>query len=250
MHANSMSVIATIEARMSATRLPGKVMLPLAGAPMLQRLVERVRRSRRVDDVVVASTISPPDAVIADLCGRIGCRVHRGPVEDITTRLLEAAAGADVIVQITGDCPLIDPAHIDQTVDLLRSEGADYASNSLGELSFPLGFDVRCFTGEALRRSAALSDDMNDRVHGSYFIYRNPELFRLAGWRAPDELKWPELRLTVDEPADYEVVRRVFDELYPGNPHFTAGDIVRLLRERPELVALNSTVRQKAPAEG
>jgi len=245
-----MPVIATIEARMSASRLPGKVMLPLAGVPLLQRLIERVRRSRRVDEVVVASTVSPPDAVIADLCGRIGCRVHRGPVEDITSRLLEAAAGADIIVQITGDCPLIDPAHIDETVDLLRRERADYASNNLGEISFPLGFDVRCFTGEALRRSSALSDDMTDRVHGSYFIYRRPDLFRLAGWRAPEHLRWPELRLTVDEPADYEVVRRIFDELYPANPQFAAGDIVKLMRVKPDWVALNTAVRQKMPSEG
>lgn len=245
-----MSVVATIEARMSASRLPGKVMLPLAGVPMLQRLVERVRLSRRVDEVVVASTLSTPDAVIADLCNRIGCRVHRGPIEDITTRLLEAAADADIIVQITGDCPLIDPAHIDETVDLLRRERADYASNNLGEMSFPLGFDVRCFTGEALRRSSALSGDITDRVHGSYFIYRRPDLFRLVGWRAPEEMRWPELRLTVDEPADYEVVRRIFEELYPAKPEFTAGDVVRLMRARPDWVALNAAVRQKTPAEG
>src|SRR5690349_11592022 len=104
---------------MAATRLPGKVMLPLAGAPTLQRLVERLRRSRLVGEVVVATTIVAPDRAIVDLCGRIGCRVHRGPVEDIALRLLEAAHGADVIVQITGDCPLIDPAHVDRTIELL-----------------------------------------------------------------------------------------------------------------------------------
>jgi spore coat polysaccharide biosynthesis protein SpsF len=246
----AMRVVATIEARMAAKRLPGKVMFPLAGAPMLERLVERVRRAKLVDEVVVASTVSPPDEVIAELCGRIGCRVHRGSVEDITQRLQNAADGADVIVQLTGDCPLIDPEHIDETVRRLVDAKADYASNSLNGCTFPLGFDVRAFTMDALCRSADLSDDPVDRVHGSYFIYRNPQLFRLVGWEAPSEWRWPELRVTVDEPADYELVRRVFEHLYPSAPHFTAGEVVALLRRRPNWVALNSAVRQKAPVEG
>lgn len=245
-----MRVIATIEARMAATRLPGKVMLPLAGAPMLERLIERVRGSRRVDEVVVATTVSPPDAVISDLCERLGCRVHRGPVEDITARLLGAAQNSDVVVQITGDCPLIDPAHIDTTVQLLLEADADYASNNLNGCTFPLGFDVRCFTTEALRRSAELSQDPTDRVHGSYFIYRNPRLFRLAGWEAPENMFWPDLRLTVDEPEDYELVRRIFEALYPARSSFTAADVLALLRGKPDWLQLNSKVRQKTPSEG
>jgi spore coat polysaccharide biosynthesis protein SpsF len=245
-----MRVVATIEARMSASRLPGKVMLPLAGAPMLERLVERIGRSRRVDEVVVATTIGSPDAVIADLCDRIGCRVHRGPVEDITARLIEAGAEADIIVQITGDCPLVDPAHIDETVRLLIDEDADYASNGLNANTFPLGLDVRCFRAKALRRSAELSQDPVDRVHGSYFIYRHPDLFRLVGWDAPAAMNWPALRLTVDEPADYELVRRVFETLYALRPDFDTADIVSLLRSKPDWVALNGAVRQKSPVEG
>ena len=245
-----MRVVATIEARMSASRLPGKVMLPLGGASMLERLIERLRRARTVDEVVVATTVAPPDAVIAGLCERIGCRAHRGPVEDITTRLLNAAQGADIVVQITGDCPLIDPAHVDATVGVLRERGVDYAGNSLDAGTLPLGFDVRCFTMQALRRSAELSDDPVDRIHGSYFIHRRPDLFSRAGWRAPTDLTWPELRLTVDEPADYEVVRRVFEGLHPQKPDFDAEDIVRLLRDKPDWVALNQDVRQKVAAEG
>lgn len=245
-----MRVVATIEARMSASRLPGKVMFPLAGAPLLERLIERLRRSRKVDEVVVATTTVAPDAVIVDLCGRIGCRVYRGPVEDITLRLLGAAAEADVIVQVTGDCPLIDPAHVDETVRLLCESKADYASNGLSGNTFPLGLDVRCFTADALRRSADLSSDPTYRVHGSYFIYCHPDLFRLVGWEAPADLRWPELRLTVDEPADYELIRRVFEAFYPARPEFGAADVVELLRQRPEWVLLNSSVKQKHPDEG
>lgn len=245
-----MHTIATIEARMAATRLPGKVMLPLAGAPMLQRLVERVRCARRIDDVVVATTTASPDAVIVGLCERIGCRVHQGPVEDITQRLLEAARGSDAVVQITGDCPLIDPGHIDETVRLLVDEGADYAANSLHGCTFPIGFDVRAFTMDALRRAAELSTDPIDRVHGSYFIYRNPALFRLAGWDAPHDLRAPDLRLTVDEPADYELVQRVFEALYPIRADFDARDVITLLRQRPDWARINAAVHQKEAAEG
>jgi spore coat polysaccharide biosynthesis protein SpsF len=171
-------------------------------------------------------------------------------MEDISQRLLESAKGADVVVQITGDCPLIDPAHIDKAIDLLRETGADYVSNNKDGLTFPLGLDVRAFTMDALQRSMALSADPTDRVHGSYFIARRPDLFRQAGWSAPPELHWPDLRLTVDEPADYEVVRRVFETLWPYNPNFDSYDIVKLLRSKPDWVALNSSVRQKNPVEG
>ncbi len=246
----ALSVVATIEARMASSRLPGKVMLPLAGQAMLARLVERVRRSRVVDDIVVATTVSSPDVVIADLCERIGCRVHCGQVEDVSQRLFDAARGASVIVQLTGDCPLIDPGQIDETVRLLIDQNADYASNSLDGPSFPVGLDVRAFTVAALRRSMELSSDPVDRVHGSYFIARRADLFRLVGWRAPTDMHWPELRLTVDEPADYELVRRIFETFYPENPHFSACDVITWLRARPDWVLLNSAVRQKVPAEG
>jgi spore coat polysaccharide biosynthesis protein SpsF len=102
----------------------------------------------------------------------------------------------------------------------------------------------------ALRRSAELSDDPTDRVHGSYFIYRHPEMFRLVGWAAPPQLRWPELRLTVDEPADYELVRRVFDALYPVQPDFGIAEVLALLRQNPDWILLNSVVRQKQPSEG
>ena len=155
-----------------------------------------------------------------------------------------------MVVQLTGDCPLIDPEHVDETVRRLIDAKADYASNSLRGCTFPLGFDVSASTMNALRRSADLSDDPIDRVHGSYFIYRNPQLFRLIGWEAPAELRWPELRLTIDEPADYDLVRRVFERLYPLEPNFGAREVVAVLRQRPDWVAIDRAVRQKALAQG
>ena len=245
-----MTAVVTIEARMSASRLPGKMMLPLAGATMLERLVERVRRARNANTVVVATTVAPQDQVISDLCDRRGISVHRGSIEDITGRLLGASEGFDAVVQITGDCPLVDPAHVDQALQLLMSSGADYASNGLNRNTFPLGMDVRCFTRAALEKTADLTSDPIDRIHGSYFIYRNPQIFKLVGWEAPAELCWPDLRVTVDEPVDYEVVRRIYETLYPTNPAFTAQDVVALMRRKPDWVALNGAVQQKSPQQG
>lgn len=244
-------VIATIEGRIASTRLPGKILYPLAGVPMIGQIAQRVARARRVDDVVIATTDSPADQVVADWGRRLGVRVHRGPVEDISERLLGAAAGADIVVQITGDCPLVDPDLVDAAVDLLEAEQADYVSNSLNECTYPIGFDVRAFTMDALQRSMDLSDDPIDRVHGSYFIARRPDLFRHAGWDAPPELRYEGLlRLTVDEPADYELVARICEALTSTHPHFGVAEVIALVRQHPEWTAINAAVQQKQVEEG
>jgi spore coat polysaccharide biosynthesis protein SpsF len=244
-------VVATIEARMAASRLPGKVLLPAVGRTLLELMVERVRRSRSVDEVVVATTVHPPDRAIIDLCRRIGCPAHAGPVEDIAERLSGAvrAAGGDVVVQLTGDCPLVDPDHIDRTVELLIGGDFDYAGNNL-DGGFSIGFDVRAFTLAALDRAMTLSDDPIDRVHGSYFIHRRPDLFRHGSWTAEGAARRPDLRLTVDEPGDYELIRRVFEALTPTKPAFDAMDVVNLMDANPDWRALNQAVRQKTADEG
>lgn len=243
-------VVATIEGRIASTRLPGKILYPLAGVPMIGQIAQRVERARRVDEVVIATTDTPADQVVADLGQRLGIRVHRGPVEDISERLRGAAAGADIVVQITGDCPLVDPDLVDAAVELLEAEQADYVSNSLHACTYPIGFDVRAFTMEALQRSMDLSDDPIDRVHGSYFIARRPDLFRHAGWDAPPELRYEGLRLTVDEPADYGLVVRIYEALAPTHPNFGVAEVIALIRQHPEWAAINSAVQQKQVEEG
>lgn len=241
---------ALIEARMGSSRLPGKVMLDMAGAPMLQRMIERVRLSRRLDEVVVCTTVNPSDDIIQGLCESLGCPVFRGSEKDMLDRLLTAAKSrrAEVIVQLTGDCPLIDPAHIDKTIAVFEKTGADYVANNLTP-TFPIGFDVRMFPTAVLEEAGRLTQDPIDRVHGSYYIYTHPERFRLAGWEADRNMD-AGLRLTVDEHLDYELVRRVFAALLPGGIGFTAAQAVDWLREHPEIARLNAGVRQKRPEEG
>jgi spore coat polysaccharide biosynthesis protein SpsF len=248
-------IVATIEARMTSSRLPGKVLLPLAGVPALERMVERVRRSRLVDEVAVATTVNRTDDPIVELCRRIGCAVHRGSEEDVLQRVLDTARAsrADLIVELTGDCPMIDPGHVDRTIELFFEAPAgacDYAANVV-ERTFPDGFDVQVFPVKVLEEVDRLTRDPVDRVHVSYFIYSHPERFRLRSWTADGILRWPELRLTLDERADYDLLDRLFAHFVAaGNPGFSALDAVTHLRAHPDWTAVNAHVRTKDVHEG
>lgn len=236
---------------MASTRLPGKVMLPLAGRPALQRMVERVRRSQHVDDIIVATTTSPSDDAIVSLCEAMDCRVFRGSIDDVLGRVLGAAreTNAQVIVELTGDCPLIDHRHIDRVIELFNSGSYDLAANTV-ERSFPDGFDVQVFPLSLLEEVDQLTQDPIDRVHVSYYIHRNPGRFRLANLTAEGEMYWPDLGVTLDEKADYELIRQVFELLLPVDEDFSAEQVVGLLRERPELLSVNRHVMRKKPSDG
>lgn len=244
-------ICATIEARMSSTRLPGKVLLPIAGKSMLSHIVERIRRSQYIDEIVIATTIDAPDSAIVDLAEKLDCKVYRGSVDNIVIRLLGASEmiNADVIVQTTGDNPLIDSAIIDRTLELYFTKDCDYACNNLVD-TFPRGLDVRVFSKTTLQKVKDLTHDPIDLLHGSYYIYRNPQIFRLVDWQATKDCFWPELRLTVDEPEDYKLVQEIYDQLYYRKENFTTVDVIRLLKDRKDLISLNTDVRQKLACEG
>jgi len=236
---------------MTSSRLPGKVLMPLAGQPALRRLVERAGRSRYLDDVVVATTVNSTDDPIARLCAEMNCTCFRGSEADVLSRVLQAAEAhhGDIIVEITGDCPLIDPRHIDRTIELFYSGDYDYASNVLRR-SLPNGFDVQVFPARVLREVDSLTQDPIDRVHVSCYIYNHPERYRLAWWAAEGDMLWPELGMTLDERADHVLLNRVFEELLAVREDFSAEDVVSLLRDRPDLVAINAKVRRKTLEEG
>jgi len=244
-------IVCTIEARMTSSRLPGKVLLPLAGKPALERLIERIRRSDYVDDIVVATTTNTTDQPIVDLCEQMGCTYFRGSEEDVLSRVLEAARSenGDLIVEITGDCPLIDHRHIDRVTELFYSGNFDYAANTI-ERSFPDGFDVQVFPVRVLEDVNVQTQDPIDRVHVSLYIYTHPERYRLVNWKAEGDMYWPDLGITLDEKEDYDLLDRIYQELLPLNEDFSAEDIVALLRNRPDLVDINSNVRRKSPEEG
>lgn len=261
-----MRTAAIIQARMSSTRLPGKVLAEAAGKPLLQHMIERLKRCKLLDDIVVATTLNPADDPIAALAWSL-CRCYRGREEDVLHRVLQTARvyGAELIVELTGDCPLIDPQIVDRVIarfhapapivddgTLLRwtkpmqariQDDCDYCSNIL-ERTYPRGMDVQVFPASVLRETAGLTNDPADREHVSLYIYEHPERYRLRNVAATYELTDPDLRLTVDTPEDLALVSAIFETFAPRND-FSLGEILALLRERPELREINVHVEQK-----
>ncbi len=247
-----MKIVGTIEARMGSTRLPGKVLLPLGGKPVLERLIERVSRSRYLDKIVVATTTKDSDQPIVDLCDRIGVSFFRGSEDDVLDRVIKAAKSvdADIICELMGDSPLLDPILIDNTITAHLSGNYDYTSNFFPENTFPMGFAVQVFPISVLKRVAKLTQNPVDRVHVSCFIYHNPKLFTLQGVSANPQIYAPDLRLSLDTKNDYELICHVFEALSKKNTYFLSKDIVNYLRSHPELCLINKDVRQKAIDEG
>lgn len=240
-----MRIVATIEARMRSTRLPGKVLLPILGRPMLELMIERLRRVSQLDAIVVATTSDPSCDPIEALAQRLGVGCFRGSEDDVLERVLFAArsAQADVIVELTADCPLIDPELTDEAISAFLAADADYASNCLQE-PYPRGLDVQVFSMAVLEEVARLTNDPADREHVSLYIYEHPERYRLLGVPTGTP-EVADLRLTVDTPEDFELVTRVYQSLYPLNPDFGWREIVELFRQQPELRHVNADIQQK-----
>lgn len=239
--------VATVEVRMSSSRLPGKHMLPILGRPVLAHLIDRLKRVPSLDAIVLATTTNAADDVLCELARAEGVGCFRGSEDDVMGRVVGAAGAADaeLLVEITGDCPLIDPQIVEQCIRMHRhNEASDYTSNAEVR-SYPDGMDVQVFAAELLAATAALTDDPDDREHVSLYIRRHPQTYRHVHLVAPPELHWPELGLTLDERDDYELIRRVFEQFLPGRPDFSCLDVLRHLRAHPALLALNRHVTRK-----
>lgn len=232
-------VVATIEARMNSTRLPGKVLKPICGKPMLELMVERVRRSTSIDEIVIATAANASCDSIAKMAANMGIHCFRGSEDDVLERVLKAAGSvdADIIVELTGDCPLIDPAVIDEIVHQYHEKGVDYCANVL-ERSYPAGMDTQVFSRKVLEKTARLTSDPNDREHVSLFIYNNPGIFTLHNVKSELPAYMSEWRLVVDTAADFQLVSTIFEVLYPVNPEFSLADIRAFLDNHPKLVAI------------
>lgn len=235
---------------MGSDRLPGKVLLDIVGQTMLERVVRRVQKARTIDRVVVATTTSSADDVVADAAASYGAEVTRGSEDDVLSRFRQAAEEFDAAtcVRISADSPLIDPSVCDLAVKAFQSAepAVDYASNKL-DPSFPLGLDVEVFSRAALERAFDEATETFQRSHVTVYIYQNPHLFRLLPVVA--EMDYHSLRWTVDTLEDLELVRIVFERLGGGN-EFSWRDVVQLIEREPELAGINSHVRARGITEG
>lgn len=237
-------VLAILQARMSSSRLPGKVLADVAGAPMILRQIERLHRARSLSRIVVATSTEPGDDGLAQTVETAGTGLFRGPLDDVLARFIgamDAFGPAKTIVRLTADCPLADPAVIDATVGHFVETGADYVSNTGEPRTFPKGLDVEVFRADLLRQAAAESDDPYDHEHVTPFIYRRPERFRLS-FHAQAAVEG-EVRWTVDRPDDLAFVRAVYDGLYAASPAFTSEDVRAFVRRRPDLLTFGGDRR-------
>lgn len=235
---DSRLVVASIEARMTSTRLPGKVLLPCIGRPMLELMVERIRRSRYIDTIVVATTTNSTDDPIVELAQRLGVRFFRGSEFDVAGRVTLAmqAAKADIIVQLTADCPIIDPQIIDQFVRIYAANEFDHVSNTILR-SYPDGLDVQVASLPILEQCYSLCQTDEDREHLFYTIRKHQDKIKTFQVLAPPELCWPQWRWTLDTTDDYQRICRIYQYLYPQNPAFTSTDIASFMLSDPSLMA-------------
>ena len=230
------NVVAIIQARMGSTRLPGKVLKPIGGVPMIDLLLARLSQAVELDRIVVAMPLGAIDQPLADHVAALGYAVSRGSLDDVLDRYLQAGrtARADVIVRITADCPLIDPTLVDAAVRRFRDARVDYLSN-VAPPTYPDGLDVEVFTHAALERAAAQTRKPGDREHVTPYL-RDSAQFTRANLSNEEDLS--ALRWTVDEPADYEVISRVFAHFAP-DILFGWRQVLNLQRHDPEIFAVN-----------
>lgn len=240
----SQKVVTVIQARTGSTRLPNKILRPLAGKPLLARMVERVMAAKLTGTVVVATTIDPADDPIVDLCRLEGFDCYRGDADDLLDRHYRAglAYDAGAIVKIPSDCPLIDPAVIDRVIDYFQANpGAfDYVSN-LHPATYPDGNDVEIMDAAALEKAWHEASRPLEREHTTPFLWEDPDRFRIGNveWETGLDYSMTH-RWTIDYEEDYQFITAVYEALYPANPQFGLDDILKFLDENPRVKAINS----------
>ena len=208
--------------------------------------MRRLRSVPSIQQIVLATTVNEADDPLVEFARRLGIDYYRGSENDVMARVIETAesVSADVIVEITGDCPVIDTQIVEQTIRMFQAHDVAYVSNSLIR-SYPDGMDTQVFLLKTLIRSSEMTNDPLDREHVTLYIRNHPELFSHVHLLAPPELHWPELGLTLDELSDYELLKQIIEHFDECNPLFSCLEAVRFLRTRPDLVEINRKVVRK-----
>ncbi|MCO1603807.1 cytidylyltransferase domain-containing protein [Desulfosporosinus nitroreducens] len=242
-----MNINAIVATRMTSSRLPGKVLMDLAGKPALVRLIERLKRSNYISQIIIATTTNHTDDVVVETAQSQGVLSYRGSEEDVLLRTVEAAEAndTDFIVQITSDCPLIDSQTIDRVIErMLEHPYLDYVGNQLVR-TFPLGFSVEVFRTKDLRQVEQTINDPVVREHVSLYFYEQPERYYLSNVEASHFLHHPEYRLTLDTEEDYHLIKTIYETLHPVKPSFDLYDIIRYLQQNAGVRSMNQHVQQK-----
>jgi len=241
---------AIIQARMTSTRLPGKVLMDIEGKPMLWHVVNRLKFSEKLDDIILAIPNTKKNNILEKFAKDNKVKYFRGSEEDVLSRYYKTAKKfkCDLIVRITSDCPLIDPQIVDLVIEKHLKLNADYTSNTL-KRTFPRGLDVEVFNFKVLKKAQKEAKEDYQREHVTPYIYKNPEIFKIQNIKAERRLRYLEIRLTVDTKKDLRLIREIYKRLYKPKKIFYTEEIIDLLDKYPELIKINANVQQKALKE-
>lgn len=236
-----MKTVAIIQARMTSTRLPGKIMAEVTGYPLIYHVVNRAQQAETLDLVAIATSNGQADDVVAQFCLEVNISCFRGSEDDVLDRYYQAARyfEADTVVRLTADCPLLDPEVIDRVVQKFKSGQFDYVSNTL-ECTYPDGLDTEVFRHNVLKQAWGEARLKSEREHVTSYIYNHPEKFHLGQVKYTEDLS--ALRWTVDEPQDLEFVRLVYQHL--GESSFGMAEVLNLLQTQPNLRGINAGVKR------
>ncbi|MFY0642740.1 MAG: glycosyltransferase family protein [Bermanella sp.] len=236
-----MKINVFLQARMSSTRLPGKVLMPLIGKPMIYRQIERIRLSKLINEIIILTSTDSSDNEIVEYCELIGCKVFRGDLNNVLSRYIDALKiySCDHVVRLTGDCPLIDWEVIDATINKHLNTNADYTSNVLPP-TFPDGLDVEVIAKKCLQDIGLRAKKEYEKEHVTYFCYQNPDRYHIENYKNinGDESS---LRWTVDHKEDFDFVNAIYEKLYFDKP-FRNDEIRQLLKLEPSLINLNQGI--------
>ena len=239
-------VVASVQVRMSSSRLPGKTMLEVKGKPLLGYLLGRLQQCNYLDEIVVATSIRPENDQIEEYCQSSGVNCFRGSEEDVLERTLMAleSHSAEIGVEVFGDGPLIDPALVDELVCFfLENRGYDFVGNDL-ETTYPPGMEVEVFRVSALADSAKKTKTAGIREHGTLFLRTNPEIYCIKNIRAPKKLRRPDLELEVDTIEDFQVIRCIIEH-FQGRMDFSLEEMIGFLDENESIKSMNQDIPRR-----
>jgi len=239
-----LEVIAIVQARMGSTRLPGKVMMKVKGKSILYYVIERIKKSKLINQIIIATTTNKNDDIIVKEAKKLNVDFFRGSENDVLSRYYFAAkkTSADIIVRITSDCPLIDYKIVDKVIKRHLDASADYTANVI-KRTYPRGFDTEVFNFNTLEKSYNDGEKNYHREHVTKYITEHPEKFNIVNVEAKGKMRRPDIRITVDTEEDFKLIKEVI--LHFNNISFEAIDIIEFLNENTDLLEINKNVKQK-----
>ena len=243
-----MKIVASIEARMGSSRLPGKVLKKFGNESALSLLIKRLKKSRLINDIVVATSLNTKDDPICEWCLKSGVSFFRGSENDVLDRVVKAheKLGSDLIVEITGDCPFTDPKIVDLAIQTFLDNDYDVVTNCGNNLSWPMGIYVQVFSLENLKW---VNENISDEIvheHVSLYFYENPNFYNIYELIAPQKVSYPHIRIVLDYEEDFIFLTKIYEKLsIKHNDFFDINEIINLLKSQPELLSINKHCKEK-----